>query len=225
MVDTVSSTSSRSGATSTSPSTIKDAEALNKEFNQFLNLLTTQLKNQDPTSPMDTNQMTAQLVQFTAVEQQMKANTFLESLLEMQGAAANANAVSYIGKEVTFGGNTTTLGADGARWGYTVDPGAAKSTVNVFNKAGDLVYSAPGETATGKLHEFVWNGIDKNGQQAPEGTYYIYVDALDAKNQGVDTSVEATGVVTGVLAEDGKPSLLVGGVNVALEDVTRVSAN
>ena len=130
-------------------------ERLEDERDQFLTLFLTQLQNQDPTSPMDTNEMTNQLVQFTAVEQQIETNKSLASLVSAQAANTNAAAVNYIGEHVIFNGNNTNLTDDGASWGYLLESEANSTTVNVFNAAGDLVYSEEGQTGSGDAGERV----------------------------------------------------------------------
>lgn len=200
------------------------SEQLADQKEQFLTLFLTQLQNQDPTSPMDSNQMTQQLVQFTSVEQQIESNKLLDQLVSAQAANANAVAVGYIGKDVVFNGNTTTLTDTGASWGYKLNSEPDSVTINVFNEAGALVYSTPGETTVGERLEFNWDGKDANGVKLPNGSYTMRVDALDAQNKGVETQIEAIGLVTGVVTSGDQPTLLVGNVIVDLDDVTRVAA-
>ncbi|UXN75119.1 hypothetical protein N8D56_09525 [Devosia sp. A8/3-2] len=106
-VDSVSG-SSNTSALSGSRATIAE------NFDTFLNILTTQLRNQNPLDPLDTNQFTAQLVQFTGVEQQLKTNQFSESLLQSTQSSSKTDAVSYIGKQVTAAGTTAQLKDGGA---------------------------------------------------------------------------------------------------------------
>src|SRR5690554_6846887 len=87
-----------------------------QNFDTFLSILTTQLKNQNPLDPLDTNQFTQQLVQFTGVEQQLKTNDFLQALLLNTQSTARSDAVSYIGKEVSASGKTAELKDGGAYW-------------------------------------------------------------------------------------------------------------
>lgn len=220
MVDAVSSTSS-SSIFATQQTT---EERLDDERAQFLTLFLTQLQNQDPTSPMDTNEMTNQLVQFTAVEQQIETNKSLASLVSAQAANTNAAAVNYIGEHVIFNGNNTNLTDAGASWGYLLEDEADSTTINVFNAAGDLVYSEEGSTGSGERFEFNWDGTDADGEKLPNGPYSIQINALDADNEGVTAEVEAVGLVTGVVTGEDGPSLMVGKIIVEMNEITRVSA-
>src|SRR5262245_9548819 len=103
-----------SGVGSTSTSSLSGTRAtIAQNFDTFLQLLTTQLKNQNPLDPLDTNQFTQQLVQFSGVEQQLKTNDFLESMMLSAQGSGNAQAVSYVGKVVTASGSKSEL-VDGA---------------------------------------------------------------------------------------------------------------
>ena len=221
MADAVSSTTSGSSIFATQQTT---GERLEDERDQFLTLFLTQLQNQDPTSPMDTNEMTNQLVQFTAVEQQIETNKSLASLVSAQAANTNAAAVNYIGEHVIFNGNNTNLTDDGASWGYLLESEANSTTVNVFNAAGDLVYSEEGQTGSGERFEFNWDGTNEDGEKLPNGPYSIQINALDADNEGITAEVEAVGLVTGVVTGEDGPSLMVGKIIVEMNEITRVSA-
>src|SRR3954469_13964157 len=108
------------GATSSSSATGVDKDTLAGNFQTFLTLLTTQLKNQDPLSPLDTNQFTAQLVQFAQVEQQLKSNTQLTSLVTLQQTAQNTAALNFVGQKVDVDGPTTALADGEATWQLSV---------------------------------------------------------------------------------------------------------
>src|SRR5882672_717187 len=99
-------------------------------FNTFLQLLTTQLKNQNPLDPLDTNQFTQQLVQFSGVEQQLKTNDFLSSRVQANANSINTNAVGYIGKTVTASGTRSELANGKAVWNFSM-PEAANVTVDI----------------------------------------------------------------------------------------------
>src|SRR5262245_46846944 len=127
-------------------------------FDTFLVLLTTQLKNQDPLEPMDSTEFTQQLVQFSQVEQQINSNKNLESLIALTKARSTADAVSYLGKTLTLTDGTAALAGGEAHWAYSLDNDAATATLMVRNAHGDVVYTAPAETAAG-MHSLTWNGI------------------------------------------------------------------
>src|ERR1700744_3953324 len=102
--------SSGSSTSNSVNSTVSSGQAqLNTDYDTFLQLLTTQLKNQDPLSPMDTNQFTQQLVEFAQVEQQMKSNDQLGSLVSMEQSAQQTTALAYVGSTVVVDGSTAAL--------------------------------------------------------------------------------------------------------------------
>ncbi|MDA0342308.1 MAG: flagellar hook assembly protein FlgD [Proteobacteria bacterium] len=196
---------------------------LNTDFETFLNLLTTQLQNQDPTSPMDTNEMTAQLVQFAGVEQQIAQNKNLEALVKSQNTNADAAAVSYIGHEVQVEGNTTDVTSAGTTWGYEFGSVPQTVTLNVLNAAGALVYSETGETVAGSRHAFNWNLTDSSGGALAPGKYTMNVSALDANGDPITASVDSTGLVSGVKSTDSGPALLIGDdITVTLAQIMKI---
>src|SRR6478609_8540345 len=125
--------------TGTGSTTTDSKDSLAANFTAFLQLLTTQLKNQNPLDPLDTNQFTQQLVQFSGVEQQLKTNDFLASLVTANANTTNSNAVSYIGKTVTASGVRSELVNNQAQWNFSIKDAAAV-TVNIKDANGNTVY-------------------------------------------------------------------------------------
>jgi len=199
----------------------KSKAGLANNFNTFLTLLTTQLQNQDPLNPLDSGQFTSQLVQFSGVEQAISTNDNLESLLILTQAASTGTAASYIGKTVTFKGDTAPLASGQANWQYDLASQAANSTIVVSDDSGKVVYSQAGETTPGK-HDFVWNGTDNAGNALPDGSYTVQVSATDdgGKNVFVDTFV--TGAVTGVDVIGLEPFLKLGSTPYRLSDIQTI---
>jgi flagellar basal-body rod modification protein FlgD len=198
------------------------ALSLADNFDTFLTLLTTQLKNQDPLSPMDSSEFTQQLVQFSSVEQQIHANKNLESLIALQRAGAGAAAVGYIGREVTAESDTAALKNGHAVWSYALDADADETTILVKDMNGKIVATRNGETGIGR-HIFDWDGLDNLGNPLPDGAYSLEVSATGANGGAVTVAVGITGVVSGVLFTGDEPELAVGGVTVRLRDVLSVS--
>src|ERR687895_765063 len=104
-------------AASAAASTVT-SKTMASNFDQFLRLLTTQLKNQNPLDPLDTNQFTQQLVQFAQVEQQISMNTSLSTLIALQQATQTSAAMSFLGTTVEVEGSTTRLQGGQATWTY-----------------------------------------------------------------------------------------------------------
>src|SRR5882724_5319334 len=149
MADTLASINKPvASATGTSPSAnsgvttkaVTDSATLAKNFDTFLTLLTTQLKNQNPLEPLDSNQFTQQLVQFAGVEQQMKMNTQLASLISIEQMAQSTAAMAYLGSTATVDGSTAKLTAGKANWTFSSDK-PSNATINIKDSTGALVYS------------------------------------------------------------------------------------
>jgi flagellar basal-body rod modification protein FlgD len=216
-------TSLTASADANSSKTDKALTSLNSDLDTFLTLLTTQLQNQDPTSPMDTNEMTRQLVEFANVEQQIAQNKNLETLVSLQNDNANSAAVSYIGHEVQVEGNTTNVTAQGTTWGYQFNGVPDNVTLNVLNEAGSLVYSEDGSTTAGSRHNFNWNLTDSSGGDLAPGDYTMNVSAIDALGEAIDVSVDSTGLVSGVHATAEGPKLIIGDdITVTLAKIMKI---
>lgn len=173
------------------------ATGLADDFDTFLTLLTTQLQNQDPLEPMDAQQFTEQLVQFTSVEQQIASNQSLETILALQSANARMSATDYIGREVTISSNVSALENGEARWAYALPREAASTELMVTDQSGRVVATLAGETGAGG-HTLVWDGTDAAGNQAADGRYNLAVVANDADGRRMEAPVRVTRLATGV---------------------------
>lgn len=213
-VSSVSGTST--SQMSSSRATIAD------NFDTFLNILTTQLKNQNPLEPLDTNQFTAQLVQFTGVEQQLKTNEFLETLMLAGQNTAKSDAVSYIGKQVTASGKTGELTDEKAVfWDYNAEANVANATVTIKNANGQVIYTETGSLNSGP-GTFRWDGATSDGNVAPNGLYTVDIKGTNLKGTTVAVSTSSVGIVSGVDFTGDVPILTVGSRKVAITDVTDV---
>jgi flagellar basal-body rod modification protein FlgD len=202
--------------------TSNDAMAqLSGNFSTFLTLLTTQLKNQDPTSPMDSNQFTQQLVQFSQVEQQIDTNTNLKSLITQGASQAGAYATSYLGRIASVTNGQASLSGGAANWTYTLDATAASATLTITNSTGRVVYTGPGKTAAG-ANSFAWDGKDNNGNLQADGAYKLTVTAADSAGSAVSTSVASAGVIAQVDMTGGAPQFVIGNMEVGLGDIGAV---
>jgi flagellar basal-body rod modification protein FlgD len=199
------------------------ASAMNQlsgNFDTFLQLLTTQLQNQDPLNPMDSNQFTQQLVEFSQVEQQIDTNTNLQTLISQGQNQSGAYATGYLGKAVTVTGGQGALTNGQAQWTYNLATAATSTTLSVTNANGQVVYTGSGETAAGN-NTFSWNGEDNNGNQLPDGTYSLAVSASNAAT-AVTTTVSTTGTVSEVDMSNGSPQLMIGSMQVPLSSIGAV---
>ncbi len=209
---------SAAAATSASGASSK---ALSQNFDSFLKLLVAQLQNQDPLAPMDATEFTSQLVQFSGVEQAISTNKNLERLLGAVQTNFNSSLVSYLGKEVTFQGDTAPLRAGKAEWTYTLPETAAGAELKVFDAGGRLVWRGPGATPAG-AQTFAWDGRGVNGETLPEGNYRLAVDARDGAGAAIKASIVVRGTVSGLATEAGTTQLNVDGRNVPIDQVLSV---
>ncbi len=199
-----------------------DQSALSGNYTMFLNLLTTQLQNQDPTNPMDASQFTQQLVQYSQVEQQIKTNTTLGSISSSLAVANATQMLSYVGQTVTADGSTTQLQNGSAQWSFSLDR-TATATVNVIDSSGNVVYTQTGSFPSG-ISNFTWNGKSTGGATEPSGTYKISVSGQDASGNAATVTTNVTGPVTGVDFSSGQPYLNVNGSEVSVWSVTKVGS-
>jgi flagellar basal-body rod modification protein FlgD len=214
-----SSTSSTAQAAGTSAS-----QQLAGNFNTFLQLLTTQLQNQNPLDPLDTNQFTQQLVEFASVEQQINMNTNLQSLITMQQTSQATSALELVGSTVTVGGNSATLSnatSTAATWSLTTTT-PATATVTVTNSSGSTAYSGTISLNAG-TQSFTWNGQGNTGQTWPDGAYTLSIKATGANGQAVTVSTQVQGVVSGVNLKSNPPTLKVNGQDVQISQVSSIS--
>jgi flagellar basal-body rod modification protein FlgD len=214
-------------ATSTGSNGTDPSGALNftQNFDTFLTLLTTQLKNQDPLSPMDTSQFTQQLVAFSQVEQQIKTNSQLAAMAQGQSASEAISALPMVGRTIEYTGSQTALENGQAAFSYTLPTGAAAASVLVKDAGGNTVFSQAVDPSAGK-HSLVWNGQTSGGVQTPDGgTYTIQVQAVDAKNNAIAATTTATGTVTGVSVANNTATFDVSGVSVPMSDLLTIVGN
>jgi flagellar basal-body rod modification protein FlgD len=217
VTNTPAATTPANGTTST-----PDAMAqLSGNFSTFLTLLTTQLKNQDPTSPMDSNQFTQQLVEFSQVEQQINTNTNLQTLITQGSGQAGTFATSYLGKSVSVTNGDASLTGGVANWTYNLGASAAATQLTITDTNGKVVYTGAGATTEGS-NNFNWNGKDNNGNTLPDGTYQLAVSAQDQTGTKVTTSVASAGVVSQIDMTSGTPQLVIGNMEVPLSSVAAV---
>ncbi len=189
-------------------------------FDTFLQLLVTQLKNQNPLDPLDTNAFTQQLVQFSSVEQQLKTNDFLSALVQSNANAVQTNAVSYIGKVVTAAGTRSELIGGKATWNFSLED-AARATVTIKDADGNTVYTEQGDLQAG-TGMFEWDGTTSVGTKAPNGTYTITMTGLNIEGKTVPITTEFSGTVTGIDFTGNEPVLLIGTSRVNISGVTSI---
>lgn len=200
---------------------LNDRRSIADNFDTFLQILTTQLQNQNPLEPMDTNEFTNQLVQFSSVEQSIKTNENLETLLALQLANTATAAVSYIGKTVTAQGKSAVLADGNANWTYSAQSAISGATVTIADADGNIVFSEDA-ALTGTKGSYVWDGRTNSGDIAPDGQYSITIAGRDAQGGDVAVSTGISGVVDNVDLSGAEPVLMMGNVGIKLSAVKSI---
>ncbi|MBW2412846.1 MAG: flagellar hook assembly protein FlgD [Deltaproteobacteria bacterium] len=189
----------------------------------FLTLLITQLQNQDPLNPADSTEYTAQLAQFSSLEQLNNVNKNLEYMQLYQASINNAQAVSFIGKEIISFGNevrVTEGQAESCRFELGGDAGGV--VVNIYDSAGSLVKAIEQGAMIAGRQTVVWDGTDQNGNAVSDGDYTFEVMAVDAADQKVEALTYSSGLVEGVTFIEGRTYFLVGNQKIPISDIVEV---
>lgn len=200
---------------------ITDGASLAETFDTFLTLLTTQLQYQDPLDPMDTNEFTSQLVEFSSVEQAISTNQKLDELLALQNGMQLNDAVNYIGKTVGADGIILMLQDGQSTITYDLGANAADANILVIDEQGNTVRTLEADTGVGH-HEVVWDGLDDDGQLLEDGLYGFLVTAIDSGDNPVPLVQGTAGQVTGVKLVDGEVILEIDELEVALSEVLTI---
>ncbi len=191
-------------------------------FQTFLTLLTTQLQNQNPLDPLDTNQFTQQLVQFAGVEQQLKTNDQLTTLVSLQQTAQSTQALGFVGKTAVVDGSTTALTNGSATWNLSV-PTNSNVNVSITNSTGQTVFSNSYSVNAGDNQVFGWDGKGNDGTQWPDGQYKLTATAADGAGNSVAVSTQVQGQVDSVDLTQSPPLLSIGGQTYTVNQIKRIS--
>jgi flagellar basal-body rod modification protein FlgD len=221
---TVSAPTTGTAATSTTSAINNSLASLADNSQTFLTLLTTQLQNQDPLSPLDTNQFTQQLTQMTGVEQQLLSNQLLQQLVSQSQGGGLTGAVSLIGQPVTATDTTAVLQNGTATWQFSTASQPASMNATISDSSGNVVFTS-GLTPNGSgAQSFTWNGMNSAGvQQSNGGTYTLSINATDGTGATVPVSTNISGTATSVQQVNGVTMVTVNGVQVPVSSVTTVN--
>ena len=206
-LNTGTGTTTLSGSSNASDASASIAQ-LSQNYTTFLKLLTSQLQNQDPLSPMDSTQFTQQLVQFSQVEQQIQTNQQLSSLADQFKAASAGSSLSYLGRDAIMTSDTTALPTGGqANWDYHLASVANDVTLSVQDGSGREVFSTAGAKTAGD-HLFTWDGKNSDGAQMPAGPYKLVVTATDANGAAVSQTTTVRETISGVDFSGSTPTII-----------------
>jgi flagellar basal-body rod modification protein FlgD len=220
---TVTATSSTT-ATTASDSVSAGRTRLAENFDMFLTLLTTQMKNQDPMSPMDSTQFTQQLVQMTGVEQQLASNDLLKQLVANTGTSVSS-AVGLIGKQVRASTGDAKLSDGSASWLYNLPADATNIKFEVLDSDGRTIDAEVGQTADAKAgdHTFTWDGRSASGAKMSDGTYTLKITATTSDGGTVTATSYVQGQVSAIEQSDGQAVITIGGIKVPVSQVVSVA--
>lgn len=197
-------------------------QGLNTNFSTFLTMLMTQLKNQDPTSPLDSSQFTSELVQFSSVEQQINTNTNLTQLITLTQASQVEQSSSMLGRPATVASTQLSL-QDGSGTINFNTTNAEPVGISVYNAAGAQIQSGTLTSAAG-ANTWRWNGQNSSGVTQPDGPYTVSVTAIGAPAATAVVPFTVTGTVTGVQNVGGTVKLQMGGLTVPFSSVQSVGS-
>lgn len=210
-------------ANGTSPASI-ERQGIAADFNTFLTLLTTQLQNQDPLEPTDSNEFTRQLVAFAGVEQQIATNQNLENISTLTAFSQTLSSVGFLGKFATVPGDTGQHnGVDGVSFEYELPRAAERTTVRILDNDKNVVFEAEAATNFG-IHRIDWPGTDSAGNPLPAGEYRLEVRAVDENDKVIPVSSFTRAEVTEVETSGAAPVLTVGGRPTPLNQILAVSS-
>lgn len=222
MTTTAATTATTPSATQTNLAA--GQQSLNQSYSTFLTLLTTQLQNQDPTAPLDTNAFTQQLVAMTGVQQQLLTNQLLQQIAGSTSNGGVSSAVGLIGKTATATSSTATLSGGSANWTYNLASTAAAATITVSDANGKVVYSTPATGLAAGNNTFTWNGQNFAGAKlADGGSYTLAVQAADASGNAVASTISVTGTVGSIAEANGTTMVNVGPTAVPVSSITSVT--
>jgi flagellar basal-body rod modification protein FlgD len=217
-------------ATNSSASTAQAVGAAGSQqiagnFNEFLQLLTTQLQNQDPLDPLDTNQFTQQLVEFASVQQQVDMNTNMQTLISLQQTTAATQALQLVGSNVTLNGNSANLSnATGNPAAWTLNASApGTAAITITNSSGQTAFTGTTTLNAGN-QSYSWNGQGNNGVKWPDGSYTIAITGTGASGQAITVTSQVQGTVSAVNMSQTPPTLTVNGQSYPISSIQSVGS-
>jgi flagellar basal-body rod modification protein FlgD len=216
--------SATSASTSTTASTSSTSSSTSISSTDFLNLLVSELQNQDPLNATSTTDFINQLTSYANFNQQQSINSSLTSLAGSFSSLVTLNSVNYIGHTVEAKTDTATLTNGSATFGYSLSSAASNVAISIKDSSGNTVWGGSGTGNSGS-NSFSWDGKNSDGTQLSDGGQYtISVTATDSAGNSVFNYSTITGTVTGIDASTSTPALLVNGVSVSAANIIGVTS-
>jgi flagellar basal-body rod modification protein FlgD len=214
------SSSSSSNSAAASASALANQQIAGN-FQSFLTLLTTQLQNQNPLDPLDTNQFTQQLVEFAGVQQQLNTNDSLSTLVSLQQTAQSTQALGFVGKTAVVNGSTAGLTNSSATWDLSI-PSASTVNVSITSSTGQTVFTGSYSANAGNSQPFTWNGQGNDGTQYPDGQYKLTATATDSSGNPVGVTTQIQGTVSSVDLTQSPPLLTIDGQTYTVSQIQSI---
>src|ERR1700753_695205 len=199
-----------SSSSSASATNALASQQIAGNFQSFLQLLTTQLQNQNPLDPLDTNQFTQQLVEFAGVQQQLNTNDSLATLVSLNQTSEATAALNYVGKTAVVTGNTAPMTNSVAEWELNV-PSASTLNITIANSTGQTVFTGTYNASAGNNQPFGWNGQGNADTHYPDGNRTLAATANDAAGNSVAVTTAIEGIVNSADLTQSPPLLSIGG--------------
>lgn len=197
----------------------------NLDKDAFFKLMIAQMKNQDPTNPLKSHEMAAQLANFSSLEQMQNMNATLTEMKNGQKPVENFQALNLIGKAVA-GDSAKLVRAAGERehdFRFNLPVDVSQATIKVRNGDGDIVRSYDMKNLKQGENKITWNGEDDKGNKMPPGDYDFFIEAKDASGKKIAVKTDFDGLITGVNYTPEGPVLLVGNQTIRMRDVKKIT--
>lgn len=196
----------------------------NMDKDAFFKLMLTQMKHQDPTNPLKSHEMAAQLAQFTSLEQLQNMNSTLQDMRAGQKPAESFQALSFIGKAVAGDSAKLIRGDEKSThdFTFTLPTDVAGAEVKVRNPSGEIVRTFKMTALKAGENKINWDGKSEQGVTQGTGEYQFLVEAKDANGKKVAVKTDFQGTISGVNYTAEGPVLLIGDKTIRMADVKKI---
>ncbi|NOX99725.1 MAG: hypothetical protein GXP30_08365 [Verrucomicrobia bacterium] len=202
-------------------SNIAGQQTLGKE--DFLQLLVAQLQAQDPLDPQSAEDFSAQLAQFSALEQMTNINTTLEQSQKFEQAINNSALINLIGKNIDSQGNSIDFNSGEVKTlSFSLDEDAAEVEVDIMDSAGNTVTTLRINELIAGNNQTVWNGTDGEGNPVQPGAYTFQIKAKNTRGDDIGAQTFISGKISDVIFEESGSFAIVNGQRISVSEISRV---